>query len=496
MGGDFISFDHVSKTFPGVKALKDISFDIEKGEIHALLGENGAGKSTLIKVLAGTHEPDEGSSIIIEGERVSSLTPITAVQKGIAITYQDFSLFPNLSVAENIAISNFIEGDKRFVNWTDLKKTAQEAINKIGEDIDINARLGSFSVAKQQLVAIARALVYDAKLIILDEPTSSLSGGEVSNLFKIIRDLKSKGISVLFISHKLDEVFEISDRMTIMRDGQYIGTFNTNEMDRQKVISLMVGRTIEFDRVENESISDTVLLEVKNLSKKGNYADISFNLHKGEILGITGLVGAGRTEVCETLFGLEPRDSGEILLEGQPVNFANTSQAVQAGISFVPEGRQTQGLVLANTVEENLTINVLNQLVNKLGFIDGHSERARAMQYIDMLRIRPPYPDMYVSKLSGGNQQRVVIAKWVASDPRLLIIDEPTNGVDVGAKEEIHNILRDLARSGIGIIMVSSELPEILAVSDRILIMRRGRIVAEFAGDEATQEAIMQEAIL
>jgi ABC-type sugar transport system ATPase subunit len=491
-----IRLEHVSKTFPGVKALQDISFCIDRGEVHALLGENGAGKSTLIKILAGVHDPDEGSVIYIDGERVTSLTSITAVRKGIAVTYQDFSLFTNLSVAENIAISSVLEKNKKIIKWKDLKKPAQAAIDKIGADIDINAQLGNYSVAKQQLVAIARALMYDAKLIILDEPTSSLSSGEVSNLFSIIKDLKNRKISVLFISHKLEEVFEVADRLTIMRDGKYMGTFQTKEMDRRKIISLMVGRTVEFERAANEGLTDTPLLEVKNLYKKGNYADINFTLHKGEILGITGLVGAGRTEVCKTLFGVETRDSGDVLLEGKAVVFENTTQAVKAGISFVPEGRQTEGLVLANTVEENITVNSLDQLINRLGVIKKKEQRARAKKYIEMLKVKPPYPEMNVSKLSGGNQQRVVIAKWVASDPKVLIIDEPTNGVDVGAKEEIHNIMRELAKRGIGIIMVSSDLPEILAVSDRILVMRRGRIVAGFAGGNTTQEEIMHKAIL
>jgi ABC-type sugar transport system ATPase subunit len=492
----FIRLEHVSKTFPGVKALQDISFDIKRGEVHALLGENGAGKSTLIKVLAGTHEPDDGSAIYIEGEKVENLTPITAVKKGIAVTYQDFSLFSNLSVAENIAISTVLEEDRTTVDWKKLRATAKKAIDRIGEDIDIDARLGSFSIAKQQLVAIARALVYDAKLIILDEPTSSLSASEVETLFKIIDDLKSKNISVLFICHKLEEVFRVAGRMTIMRDGQYMGTYETEEMDRQKVISLMVGRNVEFERKDNPALTSTPLFEVKNLSKKGNYAGISFTLHKGEILGITGLVGAGRTEMCETLFGVSRRDSGEVLLEGKPVDFKNTSEAMAAGLAFVPESRQTEGLVLANTMEENVTLGMLDKLVSKLHIIDRKRRRKEALQYIEMLNVKPPYPDMQVSKLSGGNQQKVVVAKWVATKPRLLVIDEPTNGVDVGAKEEIHNILRDLAKQGIGIIMVSSELPEILAVSDRILVMRRGRVVAEFEGSAATQELIMNEAIL
>jgi ABC-type sugar transport system ATPase subunit len=283
--------------------------------------------------------------------------------------------------------------------------------------------------------------------------------------------------------------------MTVLRDGQYMGTYNTAEMDRQKVISLMVGRNVVFERKENPGISDRLLLEVKNISKKGNYKDISFKLNQGEILGITGLVGAGRTEVCETLFGISERDGGEVLLENRPVNFKNTSEAVEAGMAFVPENRQLEGLVLANTVEENITLNVLNKLTGAIKTINGKLRRKRTMEYIDMLKVRPPYPDMYANKLSGGNQQRVVIAKWVATNPKVLIIDEPTNGVDVGAKEEIHNIMRDLARQGIGIIMVSSELPEVLAVSDRILVMRRGRIMAEFKGAEATQELIMNEAL-
>ncbi len=491
-----IRFENVNKTFPGVKALQGISFDIAHGEVHALLGENGAGKSTLIKVLAGTHEPDEGSAIYIEGEKVTSLTPITAVHKGIAVTYQDFSLFPNLSVAENIAISTVLEENKATVDWKKLRSIAQKAIDRIGEDIDIDMRLGSYSIAKQQLVAIARALVYDAKLIILDEPTSSLSASEVETLFKIIDDLKSKGISVLFISHKLDEVFRVADRMTIMRDGQYMGTFKKEDMDRQKVISLMVGRDVVFERKENTALTETPLLEVSALTKKGNYADINFTLHKGEILGITGLVGAGRTEMCATLFGVSLRDSGEVKLNGQPVNFQNTTQAMAAGLAFVPESRQSEGLVLANNMEENITLSILGQLTSKLGIIDKKAQHEKAMEYIKMLNVKPPYPEMQVAKLSGGNQQKVVVAKWVASKPKLLIIDEPTNGVDVGAKEEIHNILRELAKQGIGVIMVSSELPEILAVSDRILVMRRGRIVAEFDGDAATQEKIMNEAIL
>ena len=494
----FIRLENLSKTFPGVKALQNVSFEIEHGKIHTLTGENGAGKSTLIKILAGIYDPDEGSEIYIEDELVTGLTPITSVKKGIAVTYQDFSLFPNLSVAENIAISTVLEEDKSVVNWKYIRDIAKTAIAKLGENvsIDIDTRLGSLSTAKQQLVAIARALVYDAKLIILDEPTSSLSAIETETLFKIIFDLKAEGISVLFISHKLDEVFRIADRMIIMRDGQYMGTYSPEDTDRQKVISLMVGRNVEFERKEEETATEAPLLEVKGLSKKGNYADIDFTLHKGEILVLTGLVGAGRTEVAETLFGINVRDKGEVLLEGKPVDFKNTTDAMNAGFGYIPEGRQVEGLVLANSVEENITINILKKLTNKFNIINREEQHDYAKQFIDMLKVRPPNPEMQVSQLSGGNQQRVVIAKWLSTDPKVLIVDEPTNGVDVGAKEEIHNILYDLAGQGIGILMISSDLSEALAVSDRILVMRKGRIVAEFDGDEATQEAIMNVAIL
>lgn len=493
---NIIEFINVSKTFPGVKALRNVSFSIKKGEVHALVGENGAGKSTLIKILSGVHTPDNDSTIVINGEANQSLTPISAARKGIAVTYQDFALFPNLSVAENIAISGEIETGKKTVDWKTLKRIAAEAIKKVGVDIDVNAKLSSLSTAKQQLVAIARALVYDAKILILDEPTASLSSSEVEHLFKIIRDLKEKGIAILFISHKLDEIYAISDRITIMRDGQYMGTFNTNEIDTQKVISLMVGRNVEFERRKNYSNTNELLLEVKDLTKSGNYKGINFKLNKGEILGITGLVGAGRTEMCQSIFGVTQPDSGEIILEGKKIHVHSTSQAMEYGIAFVPESRQVQGLVLDKNVEDNITLLLLHKLLSKIKLINVKSRQGKAKELIKLLNVKPSYPDIQVSKLSGGNQQRVVLAKWIANNPKLLIIDEPTNGVDVGAKQEIHEILHNLAKQGMGIIMVSSELPEILAMSNRVLVMRKGRIVYEFDGDDVTQEQIMSKAIL
>lgn len=491
----FIKLSNVSKTFPGVKALDNIRLEVKKGEVHALIGENGAGKSTLIKILAGIYQPDDGADIMIDGQAYQTLTPILSLRKGIIVIYQDFSLFPNLTVAENIAISLDIEQGNKFLNWNKMRDTAAKAINQLGVDIDIDAQLGTLSIAKQQLVAIARALVYEAKMIIMDEPTSALSKGEVELLFKIIRSLQKRGISILFVSHKLEELFEVSGRFTVLRDGKYVGSYNREELDNDKLIALMVGRKIEFTRYGDGKIGET-LLEVKNLSKKGNFKDISFQLHKGEIIAITGLVGAGRTEVAQALCGLNVPDSGEMILEGREVKITSSEEAVRSGIAFVPESRQTEGLVVRQSVEDNITLTIMKQLLGKLSVINFDKKRKAAEEWIKALNIKPPYPDMIVQKLSGGNQQRVVIAKWLATNPKILIIDEPTNGIDVGAKREIHQLLRELASKGMGIIMVSSELPEVLAISDRVLVMRRGRITGTFDGDNVTQEEIMNKAIL
>lgn len=493
---ELIKLINVCKTFPGVKALDSVNFDIRKGEIHALVGENGAGKSTLIKIMAGVCPPDPQSVIEIEGKQLTNFSPLSSVQNGIAVTFQDFSLFSNLTVAENIAISGEIEEGSVILNWAKMKAIAKQAIQKIGLDVDITLPLGSLSLAKQQLVAIARALVYDAKIIILDEPTATLSKHEVEMLYKIVRDLKEKGTSVLYISHRLEEVFDLADRVTVLRDGKHMGTYMKEDLNRSKLISLMVGREIEYERISGKGeMSQEILLEVEDLSKEGNYKDINFVLHKGEILGITGLVGAGRTELCESFFGLLKPDKGNIIYEGKPVKIKNTVNALKKSIAFAPENRQTQGLVLRSTVEENINLVVLDKLRSRFGLIKNTARHEHAAKWIKDLNVKPGYPDMLASKLSGGNQQRVVIAKWLATGPKMLIIDEPTNGVDVGAKQEIHEILRHLADEGMGIIMISSELPEILAVSDRILVMKRGRIAATFDAAEATQEKIMEKSI-
>lgn len=491
-----IRLSHVSKTFPGVNALTDISFDVRPGEAHALIGENGAGKSTLIKVLSGVYQPDPGAVITIDGEDFPCLTTNESMRRGIMVIYQDFSLFPTLTVKENIAFSKQIEGRKRLVDWKDIEKTARKALDDLGVDIDLNARLNTLSTAKQQLIAIARALVYDARLLVMDEPTSALSSGEVDILFSIVRELTARGMGVIFISHKLDELFTIADRMTVLRDGKLIGTADTGEMDRHKLISMMVGREITDERMESKNTGKgEVILQVQGISKRGNYKDISFDLRRGEVLGITGLVGAGRTEMVRSLFGLNGPDSGQILLDGRPITPQSPAEAQKLGIAFIPESRQTEGLVLLQDAESNITLPILRQFTGKLPMINFRRRGQKSKELIEQLNVKPPYPKMQAQKFSGGNQQKIVVAKWLATQPRILIVDEPTNGIDVGAKREIHRLLRDLADEGMAVIMVSSELPEILTISDRVLVMRRGQITGEFEGATATQEAIMERAV-
>ncbi|MDI9505392.1 MAG: sugar ABC transporter ATP-binding protein [Clostridiales bacterium] len=490
----FIRLENVSKTFPGVNALTNINFDVRGGEIHGLIGENGAGKSTLIKVLAGVHKPDPGAVIEIDGERVDSLTPTESMRRGIMVIYQDFSLFPTLTVKENIAFSEQIERKRRLVNWKEVEEVSKRALSILGVDIDLNARLNTLSTARQQLVAIARALVYDSKLLVMDEPTSALSSGEVENLFRIMRDLRSRGMGIIFISHKLDELFSIVDRMTVLRDGMYIGTRNAGETDVNEIITMMVGREIKQEHMGGTNIGE-IVLEVQDISKRGNFSNVTFNLRRGEILGITGLVGAGRTETVRALFGLNPPDSGTILLEGKPIAPKSPAEAQALGIAYVPESRQTEGLVMQQDAESNITLSILKTFQKNM-LIQFPERSKRSVELMQQLNVKPAYPFMQAAKFSGGNQQKIVVAKWLATKPKVLIVDEPTNGVDVGAKTEIHQLLRQLADEGMAVIMVSSELPEILSISDRVLVMRRGRINGEFEAKGLTQERIMERAVL
>lgn len=492
----FLEISNISKTFPGVKALDNVKFSIKYGEVHSLVGENGAGKSTLIKILSGFQQPDSGAKIVIDGKETKLRSVKDAIKQGIAVVYQDFSLFGNLTVAENISINEIIDKNKFFISWKKLNQRGRRALAYIGQSINPKELVQNLSIAKKQMVAISGAIAQDAKMIILDEPTSALSKGEVEHLYKIIETLKQKNMAIMFVSHKMEELFKVSDRFTVFRDGNYIDTVNKEDIDENGLISLMVGRKVSIKKYANLEQNKEVVFEVKNLSKKGNVKDISFKLHKGEVLGITGLVGAGRSELAQIIFGIMKPDSGKIIINNKCVSIMSPKDALKNGIAYIPESRQTEGLVLQKTVESNITLPVLEKFKNKLGIINNKKLRTSVDKWVKLLDVRPNNPDMLAQQLSGGNQQKVVLAKWISTGAKILIIDEPTNGVDIGAKSEIHQIIRKLASEGTSIIVISSELPEILSVSDRILVMRRGKINGEFINNSITQEDIMKKAIV
>lgn len=496
MSDYILQMENISKTFPGVKALNNVRLDVKKGEVHALVGENGAGKSTLIKILAGVHQPDPGAKFYFEGKEANITKPLDSTKLGISIIYQDLSLFPNLSVGENIFIGH--DSDKKGwskIDWKKINEIAKKALDELGVDINPRTEVQQLPIARQQLVEIARALAFDSKLIVMDEPTSSLSAGEIEKLYQVIDNLKSKGISVIFIGHKMDELFRVADKFTILRDGNYVGTYDKDEMTEEKLIRLMVGRDVTYEKVSSSVEIGEKILEVENLSKRGNFKDISFELKKGEVLGITGLVGSGRTELAQAIFGVNRPDSGSIKLYGKEINVDSSHSAVQHGISYIPEARQTQGLILQHSVINNISLPSIKNMLNQLKLIDRKKEVDLANDYVKTLDVRPALPELPASNLSGGNQQKVVIAKWLATNPKLIIFDEPTNGIDIGAKTEIHKLIRKLADDGIGVIVISSELPEVLAVSDRIIVMKHGRIAHELDVENATQEIIMTHAL-
>lgn len=488
-----LEFKNVSKSFPGVKALSNISFAVEKSEVHVLIGENGAGKSTLIKILTGVNSADPGSEIWIDDKKAEIQSPVDALNLGIVAIYQDFSLFDNLSIVENIALGLEITKHKKLVDWKGMRRKAEKAMKKVRLEARPDELVANISVAKKQLVAIARALVYDVKVLIMDEPTSCLSQGEVEQLFEIVRELKADGVNIIFVSHKMEEIFEIGDKITVLRDGQYIKTAPKDEITVEELIELMVGRKVTYEAYEKRQLQEPVL-KIENLCKKANFKDINFTLNKGEILGITGLVGAGRTEVVQAIFGLNKPDSGAIYLHGKKVEINSPVDAMKHRFGYVPENRLTEGLIQTQSIKRNLNVAILKELKKGL-FLSKAALNDSATKWMEKLSIRPVLPDMPVGKLSGGNQQRVVIAKWLATDPEVLIVDEPTAGIDIGAKEEIHKLLRQLSDEGMSIIVVSSELPEVISICDRILIMKNGKIVAEM-GEGATQEEILNKAVL
>jgi simple sugar transport system ATP-binding protein len=490
MTESFLSMKNVSKRYAGVQALDSVDFEIDKGEIHCLVGENGSGKSTLIKIISGTVQPDDGAHVEIDGEHYYDYGAIDSIRKGIEVIYQDLSLFPNLAVAENIAISQIIAKGDRFVNWREVHSIAENAMARIGVHIPLDELVADISIADQQLVAICRALTSDVKLLIMDEPTASLTRKEVDSLFSVVRDMQSKGIATLFVSHKLDEVLRIAERVSILRDGKKVGTFPSQELDDEKLTLLMTGKKVEQTQYTPEVQTTDVLLEVRNLSKQGNFKDISFKLYPGEILGITGLLGSGRTELALALFGDNRPDSGEILVEGDRVEINSVQDAIRLGIGYVPENRLEQGLVMEQAVGKNIVITVLRRLLGGLGLIDSGKMNGTVDRWVDELAIRIPSVDSPAQTLSGGNQQRVVLAKWIATDPKILILDGPTIGIDVAAKGAIHNIIRDLAQQELGTIVISDEVSEVYQNCNRIMVMHKGRFIAEFDAAQTTEDEI------
>ncbi len=482
----------ISKRFPGVQALQNVSFDVEQGSIHAIMGENGAGKSTLMQVLAGVHQPDSGS-IEFRGATVQFSSTADAQARGIAIVYQELNLAPNLSIAENILLG--IEPKRfGFLHRSTLRTRAIKAMNRLGLHFDPDRIVRSLTVAQQQLIEICKSLIRDPQLLILDEPTSSLSETESALLFRVVKELQSHGVTILYISHRLPEVFSLCNTVTVLRDGRHVRTANIKDTSEDEIVRLMVGRELlHFHRSRTQATE--VVLEVKRLTKKNQYSDVSFSVRRGEIVAMAGLIGAGRSELALGIFGSPPADRGEVWLNGKQLHVRQPHDALAAGIAFVPEDRKLMGLVLNGGVRENISIAKLRSLA--VGpFVNRANENALVDRYISRLRVRTPTAEQRTGLLSGGNQQKVLLAKWLAVEPRLLIVDEPTRGVDIGTKAEIYALFDELVREGIAILVISSDLPEVLALADRIIVMRQGRISGELNRAEATEQTIIHLAAL
>lgn len=490
----FIEMNIINKAFSGNQVLTDVNFDVRKGEIHALMGENGAGKSTLIKVLTGIYSRDSGM-VKVNGSDVDFTNPKQAEQKGIVVIHQELNIIPYLTVAQNIFLGKELTyGKTGILNTDKMNKMAKQSLNEIGvSDIKPQDLAGELSVGKQQMVEIARALSTNAELIIMDEPTSALTDREIENLFKAVQSLKEQGVAFVYISHRMEEIFQICDRITILRDGNYIGTEYISNTSFEAIVKMMVGRELGGRFPEKNSTIGEVVLQVEDLSVNGLLEDINFDVKEGEILGISGLMGAGRTEVMEAIFGYRKRDSGVVKLKGKPLKINHPSNLVKEGIGFITEDRKGKGLVLGSSIRENIALPNF-QTISQLGVLDNKGERSLVDSLIQRLHIKASGREQVVGTLSGGNQQKVVIAKWLGINPKVLILDEPTRGVDIGAKKEIYSIMNQLAENGVAIIMISSELPEILGVSDRIMVMNEGKIQAFFNKHDATQEKIMMAA--
>ncbi|MFN8140321.1 MAG: sugar ABC transporter ATP-binding protein [Fimbriimonadales bacterium] len=479
---------HISKGFPGVQALDDVSVQITKGTCHALVGENGAGKSTLGKIFAGLYQPDRGE-LLLDGNPVHFASPLAAMRAGVGLVHQELAFCENLTVAENLSLDQ-LPSRFGFVSRGELQRRAESWLSQIAPDINPRTVVGDLAIGKQQLVQIAGALGKGSRVLIFDEPTSSLSQHEAERLFSQIRKLKADGITCIYVSHRLDEIFDICDVVTVLRDGKQIDTRPIGELTKDTLVQKMIGREVNaFTR--HELTPGSPLLQVSNLTSPNKFSDIAFSVHKGEILGIAGLVGSGRTEILSALFGLDPNSRGDTLIHGNRVEITSPQVALRHLIGFVPEDRKREGLVLGMNVRENITLPILPSLATA-GWVRKRAERQVAQSYFDQLGVRAPGLESGTEMLSGGNQQKLVIARWLAAKSDLLLLDEPTRGVDVGAKAEIFSIIRDSVSRGAGVILVTSELPELLALSTRILVLHEGRIVGEQPGSEATEESIMR----
>ena len=497
MSETFLQMNHITKRFPGVLALSNVNFTLRKGEVHALLGENGAGKSTLMKILSGVYQPDEGD-IIFEGKPVSFSDPLSAQNAGITIIHQEFNLFPELTVEENIFLGReFCKNNRWRLDEKEQRQAATEILQKLNLNISPETLVSDLTVAQQQMVEIAKAISVNAKILIMDEPTAALTETEIESLFQVTRLLKAQGTGIVYISHRLEELALIADRATVMRDGQYIDTVDYETVKISELIAMMVGRELGniYPRREARTHQEPVL-EVNGLTRKGVLNNIDFTLNRGEILGFAGLMGAGRTELARAIFGADPIDSGTIKLNGKTIVIKGISDAIAQGISYLTEDRKKEGLALNLSVERNIMLGNYPEYADRFGHVDSKRCQQTSEEQVRTLRIKTPHLEQAALNLSGGNQQKIIIARWVCKDTDILIFDEPTRGIDVGAKLEIYELMNRLVAKGKSIIMISSELPEVLGMCDRILVMRSGRITGELTADNATQEKIMQYATL
>jgi len=487
-----LEMKNISKRFDMTQALDDVSLTLYPGEVHALVGENGAGKSTLIKIMTGIYRPDQGE-ILLDGQPVDIDNSLEAQAYGIAAIYQEPMVYPDLNVAENIFISHRDFGP--VVRWGKMHKEAEAILAKLDVKLDVRMQARGLTLAAQQAVEIAKAISLDVRVLIMDEPTASLSAHEVIQLFKLVRTLRSQGVSILFIGHRLEEVVEIADRVTVLRDGNYISSTPRDQVTSEQVIRDMVGRDIEDFFAKIETDRGDLLLSVRELSKENAFSDINFDVYRGEVLGFAGLIGSRRTDVALALFGIEPADSGKIIFEGQELEIQSPDQALQHGISYLTEDRRQLGLSMPMSITANISLPMLRHYLTNLGLLKRKAEATTAEEYRQRLSIRTPSVKIQVEKLSGGNQQKVMLSKWLNAQPKLFILDEPTRGIDVGAKAEVHHIVNELAAQGLAVILISSDLPEVLAMSDRILVMREGKQMGIFERQDATQENIMTAAM-